>query len=228
MSGARLLFRAPVGIGAPLNTQHSTLNFLLRAFLFDIGNVLLRFDFNIALRKIAAQSDALDPADLLARMEPLKFMLEDGQLDRAAFLPAIFDVLRYRGTEAEFIAAWEDIFEENQPMTALVERLHGRYPLYLLSNTNDLHVDYFLRRYPVFRHFCGGVYSHKVRASKPSPEIYRIACRQLGIEPGTTFFIDDLRPNIEAARALGFCTHHYHHEKHGDLLAALETEGVAL
>jgi putative hydrolase of the HAD superfamily len=153
-------------------------------------------------------------------------MLEDGQIDRASFLRAAIDVLRFRGSEAEFVAAFEDIFDENLPMTALVKSLHGRFPLYLLSNTNDIHVDFFLRRYPVFENFSGGVYSHKVRASKPNPEIFHIACRQLGIEPETTFFIDDLLPNIETARSLGFRTHHYHHERHDELLAAIEAAGV--
>ncbi len=201
---------------------------MIRAFLFDIGNVILRFDFTIALRKLSAQTDTDDPTDLLTRLEPVKFMLEDGQIDRASFLRAAIDVLRYRGTEADFISAFEDIFHENEPMSELIGRLQPAYPLYLLSNTNDIHVDFFLRRYPVFQNFCGGIYSHKVRASKPNPEIYRIACRQLGIEPVTTFFIDDLLPNIETARSLGFHTHHYHHERHGELIAALQAAEIAV
>ena len=196
------------------------------ALLFDIGNVLLRFDFHLALRSLAAQSDASDPVEVLSRIELVKFALEDGQIDRAGFVRGVFDVLRYRGTEAEFIAAWEDIFAPNEPMLALVEQLHGRFPLYLLSNTSDIHVDYIFRRYPVFQRFSGAVYSYKVKASKPDPTIYRIACAQLGIEPATTFFIDDLLPNIETARALGFRTHHYHHDRHDALLAEMRAIGV--
>ena len=196
------------------------------AFLFDIGNVLLRFDFHLALRALAAQSDASDPVEVLSRIELVKFALEDGQIDRAGFVRGVFDVLRYRGTEAEFIAAWEDIFAPNEPMLALVEQLHERLPLYLLSNTSDIHVDYIFRRYPVFQRFSGAVYSYKVKASKPDPVIYRIACEQLGIKPTATFFIDDLLPNIETARALGFRTHHYHHDRHDELLAEMRAIGV--
>lgn len=196
------------------------------AFLFDIGNVLLRFDFHLALRALAAQSDASDPVEVLSRIELVKFALEDGQIDRAGFVRGVFDVLRYRGTEVEFIAAWEDIFAPNEPMLALVEQLHERFPLYLLSNTSDIHVDYIFRRYPVFQRFSGAVYSYKVKASKPDPAIYRIACEQLGIKPTATFFIDDLLPNIETARALGFRTHHYHHDRHDELLAEMRAIGV--
>jgi putative hydrolase of the HAD superfamily len=199
---------------------------MLRAFLFDIGNVILRFDFHIALRKLAEHSDSSDATELLTRLEPVKFMLEDGQIDRAAFLRGAIDALRYRGTATEFVRAFEDIFDENKPMSELIGKLSATRPLYLLSNTNDIHVDFFQRQYSVFQHFRGGVYSHQARASKPNPEIYRIACRQLGLAPETTFFIDDLLPNIETARNLGFQTHHYHHERHGELLAALESAGL--
>jgi putative hydrolase of the HAD superfamily len=199
---------------------------MIRALLFDIGNVLLRFDFSVALRKLAAESEVHDPVDVLARIDQLKVGYEDGQIDRAAFVRSVFDVLRYRGTEAQFIGAWEEIFEPNEPMIALVEKLHGRLPLYLLSNTSDIHREFIFRRYPVFGRFAGGVYSYEVRASKPHPEIYEITARQLGLEPATTFFIDDLLPNIEAARALGFHSHHYHYDRHEDLLAELRAVGV--
>ena len=205
----------------PLNTPPP-----IRAFLFDIGNVLLKFDFSICLKALAAKSDIGDPLATFARFDQVKAAYEDGQFDRAAFLRAVFDVLGYRGTEAEFIAAWEDIFTPNEPMHALVEQLRTGYPLFLLSNTNDIHVESIFRRYPVFRHFTAGTYSHAARASKPSRAIYEIACRDLGLESASTFFIDDLLPNIETARSLGFQTHHYHHDRHGELLAALASAGV--
>lgn len=199
---------------------------MIRAFLFDIGNVLLKFDFTIALRKIAAQSDARDELDALDRLERIKQPYEAGEIDRATFLRGAFDVLGYRGTEADFIAAWEDIFELNEPMAALVEQLAPRFPLYLLSNTNDIHHAYFTQRYPVFAHFRGGTFSHVARASKPGREIYDIARRDHGLDPATTLFIDDLLPNIEAARALGFVAHHYHHAQHDALLAQLRAAGI--
>ena len=198
----------------------------IRAILFDIGNVLLRFDFSICLKALAAQSDLADPIATFARFDQVKAAYEDGQIDRAAFLRAVFDVMNYRGTDADFIAAWENIFEPNDQMFAVVEELRAHYPLYLLSNTNDIHREYFMKRWPVFQHFSGGTFSDVVHASKPSRAIYEIACRDLAIEPATTFFIDDLLPNIEAARALGFQTHHYHHERHPEIISALAKAGV--
>jgi glucose-1-phosphatase len=201
---------------------------MIRAFLFDIGNVLLKFDFSVAMKKTLALSEVHDPIDATTQIDRIKLGYEDGQIDRAAFLRGVFDVLRYRGTEAEFVAAWEDIFTPNDPMVALVERLHGQYPLYLLSNTNDIHRDYIFRRYDFFHRFTAGTYSYEAKASKPGKEIYEIAQRQFGLEPSTTFFIDDLLPNIETARTLGFNAHHYHYDDHAALLTAVVNAGVSV
>lgn len=196
------------------------------ALLFDIGNVLLRFDFSIALRNLAARSDSFDAAQILVAVERVKVAYEDGEIDRAAFLRGVFDVLRYRGSESEFITAWEDIFEPNAPMFALVEELHGRVPLYLLSNTSDIHRDYIFRRYPIFARFAAGIYSFEVRASKPGQRIFEIAKERLHLGPRRTLFIDDLLPNVETARRLGFVCHHYHHDRHDALLADLRALGM--
>lgn len=199
---------------------------MIRAFLFDIGNVLLKFDFSLALRAVAGLSEVHDETEVLGRIDRIKWSYEDGQIDRAAFLRGVFDVLRYRGTEAQFIAAWQGIFTENEPMTALVRALHGKFPIYLLSNTNCMHVEGLFRDFPVFAHFTGATYSHEAKASKPHRTIYEIAARTHGLEPGATFFIDDLAANIATARELGFHTHHYHHDRHGELLAAIRAAGV--
>ncbi len=199
---------------------------MIRAFLFDIGNVLLKFDFSLAVTRLAAQSEVSDPLVLLARIDQIKSGYEDGQIDRANFLRGAFDLLGFRGTEAEFIRAWEEIFEPNEAMIPLLGRLRGRYPLYLLSNTNDIHREYFLREYPFFACFDAAIYSDEVRASKPNRAIYEIAVRRLGIDPGETFFIDDLLPNIEAARDFGFRAHHYHADRHAELLAELGQLGL--
>jgi len=201
---------------------------MIRAFLFDIGNVLVRFDFSRAVRAVVPFSDVADEADALHRIDAVKLGYEDGQVSRADFLHEAFRILGYRGTEAQFIAAWQGIFTENEPMTSLVCALRGKFPLFLLSNTNDMHVEGLFRDFPVFAHFTGATYSHEAKASKPHRPIYEIACRTHGLDPRTTFFIDDLAANIATAREIGFHSHQYHHDRHGELLAAVRGAGVEL
>ena len=198
---------------------------MLRAFIFDIGNVILRFDFQHAVRKLQQHCNPIAES-ILELIEPVKLAYEGGRMERADFQAELRSILRYTGTDADFVAAWEDIFTENEPMIRLIEALEPQYPLYLLSNTSDIHVEFIFRRYPVFARFRDAVYSYKVRASKPEREIYEIAARQFGIAPAEAFFIDDLAPNIASAAAVGFQTHHYHHDRHGELLEKLKTLGV--
>jgi len=202
---------------------------MIRSFIFDIGNVLIPFDFNRALRRIATQSP-LPLTEFPPEAKQLAQTYESGQIDRAEFLRQAFALLEYRGTEADFVAAWEDIFVENFAMTRLVSRLRERYPLYLLSNTNDIHANYFEAKYPVFQSFTDAVYSHRAGCIKPGREIFEIAIRQFDVEPGETVYIDDLPANIAAARDLGFLAFEYDHTQHEclvDYLAELNVGDIA-
>jgi putative hydrolase of the HAD superfamily len=199
---------------------------MIRAFIFDIGNVLLRFDFSVMMRRLHQKSGV---EHLIEAMEPLKVAYESGHMGRAEFLEKVRAVLHYTGSEAEFIAAWEDIFTEIVPMSELVRALHGRWPLYLLSNTSDLHMeDYIPRTYPVFGFFKDGVYSYRAKCFKPDRRIFEIALEQFGIEAHETVLIDDLQPNIDAALELGFKAIRYDYNRHDDLLARLRELGVEI
>ena len=196
---------------------------MVRSFIFDIGNVLIPFDFNRAIRRI--QPHCPIPLDA-SSLRPLLDAYESGRIGRAEFLQQAIALLEYTGGEAEFVAAWQEIFEENCAMTRLVGSLRGRYPLYLLSNTSDIHADYFEAEYPVFQSFSGAVYSYLVGCMKPGRPIFEIATRQFGVEPGETVYIDDLAANVATARELGFHALQYDHTQHARLLGQLAGLGV--
>jgi len=198
---------------------------MIRSFIFDIGNVLIPFDFNRALRRIAPQC-SVSLETLPPESHALTQIYESGKIDRAEFLRQAFALLQYHGTEAEFIAAWSDIFVENHAMTGLVQRLRARYPLYLLSNTSDIHSAYFEAKYPVFQAFSGAVYSYTAGCIKPNPAIFEIAIRQFGVDPAETVYIDDLHANVVAAQSLGFRALHYDFERHPRLVEQLTALGV--
>ena len=198
---------------------------MIRSFIFDIGNVLIPFDFNRTIKRIESQCrislDGVPP-----QMKPITEAYESGQIGRAQFLEQTIALLQFQGTEAEMVAAWEDIFIENHAMTRFVQQLHGRYPLYLLSNTSDIHLDYFIAKYPVFQYFSDAVYSHIAGSIKPGRAIFELAIRQFGVEPSEAVYIDDLPANVAAARACGFHAIQYDHTRHGDLLPQLIGLGV--
>lgn len=199
---------------------------MIRACLFDIGNVLVHFDFSLMLREVAASSAVGDASEALRMVEVLKLPYEDGRLSREDFFKEAFAIFGYRGTPAQFARAWQGIFTPNEPMVALARKLHGQIPLFLLSNTNDLHVEGLFRDFDFFSLFSGATFSYAARVSKPHPAIFEQAICAHGLDPRSTFFVDDLAANINAARTLQFHTHHYHHERHDALVTALHALGL--
>jgi putative hydrolase of the HAD superfamily len=187
-----------------------------RTFLFDIGNVLLHFDFTVAAQRFAAMSEA-GADEVLARLSPFKNALESGAMPAEDFVAESSALIGFRGSREEFVDIWNDIFTENSPMIDLAKKLAPDHRLILFSNTNGLHKDWFIRRYGVFSHFAGGVFSHEVRCMKPEEAFYQQAVTQFGIDPAETFYIDDLAENIAAGQRFGLVCHHYASSRHGEL-----------
>lgn len=197
-----------------------------KAFLFDIGNVLARFDFAPVAAALTANS-ATAPADPLGVLLEVKDQLERGDLDETAFVARATDLLGYRGDTTEFLALWCDIFTEIGAMTRLVASLDGAgFPLYLLSNTSAPHLRFLKTNLPVFAHFRGGIYSHEARSMKPDDAIFLAAIDRYALVPGETLYIDDLAANIETGRRLGFLTHHYDPDRHDALELRLADLGL--
>jgi FMN phosphatase YigB (HAD superfamily) len=203
--------------------------FEVDAFVFDIGNVLVEFDFGPAYEAISEKSvlkkggKAVEDA-----LDPIKRVYEDGGMGRAEFMARSFELLGYQGTAAEFQRTWENIFTINAQMESVLRGLSGRYPLFLLSNTNDLHRDFLFSQFPVFGLFQAGIYSYEVRVSKPEPEIFEITRERFGLNPARTLFVDDLAANVESARRLGFRCHRYARKAHGEFLEELKRVGANL
>ena len=78
------------------------------------------------------------------------------------------------------------------------------------------------------KNFDGGIYSYSARSEKPEPEIYQAAVDELGINPETTLYIDDLEPNIVAGKEAGFVSHLYSPKRHDDFLEEARSLGIDL
>ncbi|MEX1045584.1 MAG: HAD family phosphatase [Chthoniobacterales bacterium] len=195
----------------------------VEAFIFDIGNVLVRFEPGKAERTLAKLG--VQHPDFAA-LAALGQRYEAGALDRAEFLASWREALGGGLSDDVLAKAWQEIFEPNEPMWELVEKLHGSYPLYLLSNTNCLHHEYLVREYPVFGKFTDGVFSYRVRMMKPEHGIFELAIRQFGVSPAATVYLDDLPANVEAAGGVGLRALVYRHDAHGELAPTLRAHGV--
>jgi HAD superfamily hydrolase (TIGR01509 family) len=175
-------------------------------FIFDLGKVLVDFDYSIAARKVAARS-AKAPEDLHAFLgsSPLLVDYESGRLTRQGFYEAIRDAIGFRGDLAEFGSYFADIFAEMPEMISLQADLRRRgFKTYVFSNTNDLAIEHVRHNFPFFTNFDGYIYSYEVGAMKPLPKIYEAMEAMCGRRGADLIYIDDRAENIAAGAARGW------------------------
>ena len=182
----------------------------ISAVCFDLGKVLLHFDWQVMLERVAKKS-ALPPQEIgrLLKDDPQVFVYETGGITSAKFFTHLKKTLQYRGTAKELREAFSDIFTPMTEHIALAALLAPHYPLAIISNTNDAHITHAESKYSFFSLFHARIYSHQIKTMKPRPEIYQAALKELGgIDPHEALFIDDLEPNILGAVQLGWQTIH--------------------
>lgn len=192
---------------------------MIRAVLFDLGKVLVDFDLDICIHKLARTSGR-DSEEIKSLMfAPRMHEFERGRLTGEEFLGEIHAALDYPDTLDSMIHAFNDIFSIMPDNVALLERISKKLPVGLVSNTNHLHAEFVESRYSFPSLFTKRIYSQETGFRKPEAEIFEVACEALGTVPGESLFIDDLLSNIEGARKLGF--HTIHLEPGRDLAAEL-------
>jgi putative hydrolase of the HAD superfamily len=146
------------------------------------------------------------PAEaLLPSLRGPEFLeLERGRVEPEAFFAWLGQRL---GLVPEQVReAWSDIFEVDQAMARLMERLAARYPVYLWSNSSAPHLEFLRPRLPVLERFRGLHLSYELGAIKPEPLFYERALAAGRLRPQACVFIDDVEANLAGARALGIHT----------------------
>jgi 2-haloacid dehalogenase/putative hydrolase of the HAD superfamily len=199
---------------------------MAKAILWDIGNVIVRWDPRTLYSKIfpdAAQRDrflaSVCTTDWHIRHDlGVTFAENRGPL-----------VARFPEHAAE-IEAWEsrwwEMFSGVIPETeAAIEALAARdVPQFALSNMSHEVLPGILAMSPAFQRLEGVVISGELGLIKPDAAIYRVACDRFGLTPQDFLFIDDSAANIETARTLGFDAHHF--TDAAALRPALEARGL--
>lgn len=178
-------------------------------FLYDIGRVLLDFDFEASIANLFPPGTN-DVRERIQRMLARKDEFESGKLDVDTYTHWALEVLETSATPEEFHHAWRNIFTPNEPMWRRVRQLAAAgHRLILFSNINGIHVPWIYEEFPEFALFDDAVMSFQTGFIKPDPEIYRHAIEQHNLVPAETLYIDDLPENIATGRALGFQTWQY-------------------
>ena len=200
----------------------------IEALLFDLGKVLVDFDFERGMERFAART-------VLSRKEFELVILdqdwirryETGRISSAGYLQYLSDYGKLKMSLVEFHEAWSAVFLPGLVVPEkLLKILKARYPLILVSNTNESHAAYIGRHYPILDYFDHRIFSHEVGSMKPDRKIYDAAIAAAGKPPESLFFTDDRFENVEGAAKLGLRTHQFHSVL--NLVKALKSNGVPL
>jgi putative hydrolase of the HAD superfamily len=182
----------------------------ISAVCFDLGKVLLHFDWQLMLDRVAEKSP-LPPEEISRLLKEDRQVLtyEVGGITSAKFFSHLKKRLKYKGAAKELRACFSDIFTPLPDHIALAALLAPHYPLAIISNTNEAHIVHAEATYSFFSLFPVRIYSHQVKAMKPDRAIYQAARAALGgIDPLEILFIDDIEANILGAVQLGWQTIH--------------------
>jgi HAD superfamily hydrolase (TIGR01509 family) len=176
--------------------------------VFDLGKVLVDFDYSIAARKIAARSTMpLDRINSFIGDSDITVKYEAGLITRREFFEQARQAIGFHGTLEEFGEFFADIFTEIPPMIELHAALRRRgVPTFIFSNTNDLAIEHIRRNFPFFKHFDGYIFSCEIGAMKPHAKIYEALEKLAGRRGADIVYLDDRPENVAGGATRGWRT----------------------
>ena len=199
------------GLRRPIVTQSA-----IEVILYDLGNVILPFNhYQIAekLARFSAHPQFQDPQPIFSYLFDFQngaiHEYEMGKVSSLQFFHSLKELFQLSLSYEAFVPIWNEIFIENPEVSEMILLQRGTWRLGLLSNTNALHFDYVLSKFPIVQVFDRWILSHEVGFKKPSIEIFQKAVAWAGVEPENILFIDDLKRNVDAALSLGIQGIHF-------------------
>lgn len=182
---------------------------MIKTIIFDFGDVFINLDKEGA-HQHALQLFGLDefPEELIA----INTLYEQGLIETEEFIDFYED--NFEGvSRQQIIDAWNFMIQDFPKYRLdFIKQLkaEGKYKLILLSNTNELHINYIKEHVPFYEEFksCFDNFylSHEINLRKPEATIFEFVLAENNLNPEECVFIDDTLENTTAAADLGFFT----------------------
>jgi putative hydrolase of the HAD superfamily len=200
---------------------------MIRNIIFDMGNVLLRFDPALFMERLGVEE-----ADRPLLMREVYLSLEWSRMDRGSLTDLeAAEIMCRRVPERlhevvyKLVTFWDRPILETSGVPELVRELKELgYGIYLLSNASLRQHEYW-PRLSVSPYFDGTLVSADVKLVKPQPEIYLLLLSTFGLKADECFFIDDSTLNMEGAFFCGIPGAVFHQDVH-ELREKLRDAGV--
>jgi len=179
---------------------------MIKAIIFDFGNVICRFNNEIYLKKIAKLSGK--------KMEEIKKIVfensnilkifESGQISGQDFYQELSKMCDINVPYQELKTIYsKDKFSRIQGTKELIEKLRKNYKVSLLSNTSEWDWDYMIKVAPEILTFDTITKSYEIGAMKPSEMIFKDALKKLNLKPEECIYADDILEYVEMAKKIG-------------------------
>jgi len=188
------------------------------SIIFDLGGVLFDIDYSLTQKAFIALG-AKDFDQLYSQQKQEGFFddFERGNITAAHFRTEVKKLLPGHLTDDDVNKAWNALligFPAKK--VEFMKQLKKRYPLYLLSNTNDIHLPAVLEMMDaeygkgiMQQMFHKEYYSCRMGMRKPNADIYKVVCDENDLNPANTVFIDDSIQNVVGAGEFGLQTLHF-------------------
>ncbi|HOV90744.1 MAG TPA: HAD-IA family hydrolase [Syntrophorhabdaceae bacterium] len=184
---------------------------MIKIFVFDLGNVILPFDHRHIPEKLlewSAKKGFFTPEEMFDYLFDLNNGLinpyEEGYMTSLDFFELIKNRYILKMDFEDFKNIWTPIFKEDHGVNRIILELKKmEYPLFILSNTNDLHFTYIKDNYPIVKTFDEWILSYEVHAKKPKKRIYDEIFNRINVSAEEVFYIDDTASYIDKAKTYG-------------------------
>jgi putative hydrolase of the HAD superfamily len=181
---------------------------MIKTIIFDFGDVFINLDKPATMREM----NKYEIEELSESLLDINQQYEKGLISSEEFVKS-YQSEYSQLQENEFKNSWNAIlidFPEYRYQFLKKLSAEKNYQLILLSNTNEIHIDWVKENVPFFEDFkaCFDAFylSHEINFRKPDAEIYEYVLEKHDLKPQECLFIDDTRENTEAAKNLGIHT----------------------
>lgn len=184
---------------------------MAKTIFFDLGNVFLSVNKDHAVQEFSKRCTLPSGKSVIEINWNLEDRFERGHITINEYLSA-FNNIYHPITNIsldEHLDIWGNIFSPLCEVWSLLPILKNQTTIFLLSNTNALHIQSVRKRWDLLDKFDRLFLSYELGCRKPELEIYRKSLKAAGISATDSIFIDDLSENIEAAASLGMTTHQF-------------------
>ncbi len=178
---------------------------MITTIIFDFGDIFLNLEKEAQVEAFKKLGLAGPNDDLILKND----LFEKGELSESKFLES-FQKYIPNASISEIKEAWNTIIGDF-PLYRLefLQLLSYKYKLFLLTNTDEIHIDHFEQNVGIsffsdfYQCFEKVYYSYEMGMRKPEEEIYSYILRKHDLNPKRTLFVDDKKVNTDAAQNLG-------------------------